>query len=55
MDFSFIDPQTQEAVLAFKAKVVQKYPVTKALLFTGRSRRAHHGQSDADVAILLGD
>ena len=54
MDFYFIDPQTQEAVLAFKTEVVQKYPLTEALLFRGRSRRGHHGQSDADVAILLG-
>ena len=53
MDFSLIDPQTQEAVLAFKAKVVQKYPVTEALLFGSRARRSHHSQSDADVAIIL--
>jgi len=54
MDFSFIDPQTQEAVLAFKTEAVQKYPLFEALLFRGRSRRGHYGQSDTDVAILLG-
>ncbi len=53
MDFSLIDPQTQEAVLAFKDKVVQKYPVAEALLFGSRARRSHHSQSDADVAIIL--
>ena len=53
MDFSLIDPQTQEAVLAFKDKVVQKYPVAEALLFGSRARHSHHSQSDADVAIIL--
>jgi len=53
MDFSLIDSQTKEAVLAFKDKVVQKYPVTKALLFGSRARSSHHNQSDADVAIIL--
>jgi antitoxin ChpS len=42
-----------QAVLAFKDKVVQKYPVTEALLFGSRARRSHHSQSDADVAIIL--
>ena len=32
-------------------KVVQKYPVTEALLFGSRARRSHHSQSD--VAIIL--
>jgi predicted nucleotidyltransferase len=53
IDFSCIDSQTQEALLAFKAKVVQKYPVSQALLFGNRVRRNHHSQSDADVAIVF--
>jgi hypothetical protein len=32
MDFSLIDPQRQESVLAFDAKVVPKYQVSEALL-----------------------
>jgi len=32
MDFSLIDSQTQEAILAFKDKIAQKYPVKGTLL-----------------------
>ena len=53
MEFSLIDSQTQEAVLAFKDKIAQKYSVKGTLLFGSRSRLTNHSQSDADVAIIL--
>jgi antitoxin ChpS len=53
MNFSLIDLPTQEAALAFKDKIAQKYPLKETLLFGSRSRLKHHSQSDADVAINL--
>jgi predicted nucleotidyltransferase len=48
-----IDLQTQTAANAFKVKLAHHFDVQETLLFGSRARQTQHGESDADVAVLL--
>jgi antitoxin ChpS len=53
VNYNAIDPQTQVAATAFKAKLGQHFEVEKVLLFGSRARATHSEESDADVAVIL--
>jgi predicted nucleotidyltransferase len=48
-----IDLETRKAVSAFIERIARQYEMDGAILFGSRARKSHHGESDADVAVLL--
>jgi antitoxin ChpS len=48
-----IEPSTQNALLAFRCKLVQHFDVKETVLFGSRAKGTHHAESDTDVAVLL--
>ena len=48
-----IDHDTSAAAGAFLKVVANRFPLTRAMLFGSRARRAFGAESDADVAVFL--
>lgn len=49
------DATTLNALALFLARVRTRFPGADAILFGSRARGDHRSDSDADVAVLLGD
>ncbi len=56
-DVASLDPQTRTALADFRARLVQRYGarVRGLVLFGSRARGDHRSDSDADVAVFMGD
>jgi len=50
-----IDPETTRAAQAFLERVSRYHPVSSAILFGSRARGTHRTDSDADIAVVLGE
>lgn len=48
-----IDNATQQAALAFLARLPGHYDLAEAVLFGSRARSTHRQDSDADMAVVL--
>ena len=53
MSAAQVSAATLQATRAFVARVVEAYPTQRAILFGSRARGTEHGESDADVAVIL--
>jgi predicted nucleotidyltransferase len=49
----FLDPDTEEAVREFLARIPADIRLDRAILFGSRARGEHRPDSDADVALIL--
>ena len=50
-----IDPETMRAAQTFLERLSRHHPVSAAILFGSRARGTHRTDSDADIAVVLGD
>lgn len=48
-----IDPETEQAVRDFIAKIADQYDLAAVFLYGSRARGDFHPASDADIAVLL--
>ncbi|WP_028220881.1 nucleotidyltransferase domain-containing protein [Paraburkholderia oxyphila] len=48
-----IDPDTEEAVRSFVARIADRYDTAGVIVYGSRARGTHRPDSDADVAVLL--
>ncbi len=48
-----LDPQTQQAVLSFVARISGPYDIADTIVYGSRARGTHRSDSDVDVAVIL--